>query len=740
MKFKSFIILMAAALATTSCNQEEETPNALQVGVNELYADVEGNSRSLMNEKTGAFSWASGDQISVWNGNSFTTFSYTSGNTFSSTTTITPQKYAVYPAGNHKFSNNKVTINLPTEYGSTSTEYTPNTNAAMVASVENSNTIAFKHVGGVMRFYIKDIPAGANQFVFTSNDKDITGDFKMSGEQITAANKSDKNTVTINFKASNSKQNLIFYVPLPTGTYTGYKVEIKAENGSIALANNSTSAINTIHRKTLLLIPTFTCNDDQLTKESKTINVSNNNTNNNKAEVSGGAVEINTNNAAEDATVELAYTPDVNNPTLNISDNSSSSTEPTASVTTVNVTVPHNSKVEMMNIEAPTLTVELSAKNNGTAVYETVTARTATNTLIINAGVTVNKLILNGGNVAIKKGATVGCIEKATGFDGKTNIEQNGTLEEKPKFDDVAVYELRVLTFEDEDAKFEPYNLDYVNDYEGKDIYTWSDLIDDPQYGGPLTYGNGYASGTSDAMYYWYDQGNTELYHMFPDNYSYCFAGGGHAISKYWGSGYTDEDRNKHIANYYGQEYVDQWAGKPGADAALGWFSVQMMVPIKPHSGKNFAVHYGYKDFFSFIENLPEIRFEDGKARVIDHMYVTNTNYTLNQLVNGVKSEEGNTFGGNWTGLNEDAWLKIVAYGFDDVEADADAEPISEVEFYLVQGENVVTDWQKWDLSELGEVVKVRFNFEYSENMGGSYGFTIPGYFAYDDVAVRFEN
>ena len=56
----------------------------------------------------------------------------------------------------------------------------------------------------------------------------------------------------------------------------------------------------------------------------------------------------------------------------------------------------------------------------------------------------------------------------------------------------------------------------------------------------------------------------------------------------------------------------------------------------------------------------------------------------------------------------------------------------------MVQGENVVTDWQKWDLSALGEVAKVRFNFRYSDEMGGKYGFTIPGYFAYDDVAVRF--
>ncbi len=296
-------------------------------------------------------------------------------------------------------------------------------------------------------------------------------------------------------------------------------------------------------------------------------------------------------------------------------------------------------------------------------------------------------------------------------------------------------YELRVLTFEDEDAKFEPFYLDYAYDYSGKDIYTWSDLIDDKQYMGPLTYGND----QMDAMYWWYDEGNTELMHIFPDNYAYCFWGGGHAISNFWGEGFDDDDRNRHIATYYGQDYVDQYAGQPGADTYLGWFNVQWMVPVAPHSGNNFAVHYGYKDDYSYIENLPEFHFADGECRVIDHMYITNTNYTLNQLVNGVKSEEGNTFGGSWEGLNEDAWLKIVAQGFDDIDADAYAEPISETEFYLVQGEDVVMDWQKWDLSVLGAVAKVRFNFLYSEDMGGSYGFTIPGYFAYDDVAVRFD-
>ena len=288
-------------------------------------------------------------------------------------------------------------------------------------------------------------------------------------------------------------------------------------------------------------------------------------------------------------------------------------------------------------------------------------------------------------------------------------------------------YELRVLTFEDQDARFEPYTLDYA----GVEITKWSELIDDPQYGGPLTYGD-----YTNTAYTWWDEGNTELCHTFPYNYAYCFWGGGHAISNYWGEGWSDEDRDNHIAKYYGEDYVTENAGN---DSMLGWFNLQFMIPVEAYSGSNFAVHYGYKDDYAYIENLPEIAFADDVARVIDHMWVTNTNYTLNQLYNGVKSEAGNNFGGNWSGLTADAWMKIVAYGFDDVEADAYAEPISEVEFYLVQGEEVVTDWQKWDLSGLGAVKKVRFNFLYSEEMGGKYGFTIPGYFAYDDVAVRFD-
>ena len=80
-------------------------------------------------------------------------------------------------------------------------------------------------------------------------------------------------------------------------------------------------------------------------------------------------------------------------------------------------------------------------------------------------------------------------------------------------------YTLRTLSFEDADAQFTGYTL-----YGGAEINTWSDLIDDMQYGGSLTY-----TDYMNDVYYWYDEGNTELYHAFATPYW----GGGHVISNY---------------------------------------------------------------------------------------------------------------------------------------------------------------------------------------------------------------
>ena len=256
-------------------------------------------------------------------------------------------------------------------------------------------------------------------------------------------------------------------------------------------------------------------------------------------------------------------------------------------------------------------------------------------------------------------------------------------------------YELRILTFEDKDAKFTPYSLDYA----GAEITTWSDLIDEPEYGGPLCYGD-YMS----CEYTWYDEGNTELTHTFPYNFGcYCFWGGGHAISNYASTDYVNFGTYENQLRVYGEEGAGGHNGSP-----------------------NFCMHFGYKDNtpYNGTEYLPAISFADGEARIIDHMYVNNSAYAINCYMNG---------NGLTANIGEEDWVKILATGYD-----ADGNETGTLEFYLVNGpDNIITEWTKWDLSGLGKVVSVEFNLTGSSDNG--YGFSQPAYFAYDDVAVRFE-
>ena len=263
-------------------------------------------------------------------------------------------------------------------------------------------------------------------------------------------------------------------------------------------------------------------------------------------------------------------------------------------------------------------------------------------------------------------------------------------------------YDLRVLTFED-------------TDYKGGTNFAggnnWSSLIDDPQYGGSLLYGSSGAGVYSeDEAYQWTDTGNTGLKHIFPYNYNaYCYWGGGHAISNY----------------------------STGDIETYGGFETQLTVYKKGVSGlshtggghngsDNFAVHYGYMDGSQFnkTENLPALTFADGSEHVIDHMYVNTTTYLLNCLVNG---------NGLTAKIGPDDWVKLVATGYD-----TKGTKTGETVIYLCNGpDNIIMDWTKWDLSSLGKVSKVTFNVTGSSDNG--YGFSQPAYFAYDDVAVRFE-
>jgi len=253
-------------------------------------------------------------------------------------------------------------------------------------------------------------------------------------------------------------------------------------------------------------------------------------------------------------------------------------------------------------------------------------------------------------------------------------------------------YELEILTFEDADTEFDSYSFAQRSDII---ISKWSDLIDDTQYGGKLLYNDFAYTG-----YAWHDDDNTELSGGVLDGGP--FWNGGMAISNYFANATEDLDFNTQLAVPTGS------AGRAG------------------HNGsRNFCVHNGYADGESYKNHLPALSFADGVARVIDHMYVTNTSYTYAAL------RYGNAYA---AAAGADSWFKIIAIGYSTTGAET-----GRTEFMLCDGSSkIINDWTKFDLTPLGEVVKVEFNIDGSDDLRGEWGLNTPAYFAFDDVAVRF--
>lgn len=262
-------------------------------------------------------------------------------------------------------------------------------------------------------------------------------------------------------------------------------------------------------------------------------------------------------------------------------------------------------------------------------------------------------------------------------------------------------YTLRTLTFEDSDYASESAN------YLG--VKNWSSLIDSPQYGGELLYGDNHGvttSASTSVNYKWYDKGNTYLYSELPENWgTKMYWGGGHAISNYWDGNLSHGDYTNQLAVYVKDDNGNGTGGHG-------------------HNGSNnFAVHYGYRDNSGYsASNLPTLSFGDGVARVIDHMYVNINTYLANALLNGNDLTSK---------LGPDDYIGIEATGYHE---DGSTKTI---EFSLAEGTDYTVDhWTKWDMRKLDKVKKVEFNVVGTSNNG--YGFSQPAYFCYDDVAVQF--
>ena len=235
---KSAFLLIGALLAAFGCNRELEEPMTVAPqGNTSLRATVsETVTTRTAFADDGTFSWTNGDAFSVYTTKgAFRTFTLSEGagsadgvflGDFDAETT---SKAAVYPASdNHALSGNALTVHLDDNFTWSADK---NSHAPMLAKIaaDGDDSFSFKHLGGIIKATFSNVPSSARTFVFTAPGKKVSGDFAIA--DITAENpvlvtedSEEGNTVTI--RIDNPASEVSFYVPLPTGTYPEFSIEL----------------------------------------------------------------------------------------------------------------------------------------------------------------------------------------------------------------------------------------------------------------------------------------------------------------------------------------------------------------------------------------------------------------------------------------------------------------------------------------------------------------------------------
>lgn len=210
---------------------------------------------------------------------------------------------------------------------------------------------------------------------------------------------------------------------MPTGNYTNVRVKILNDTEELA---NVFGGSYTIARRDLkrLSISSGTITGGEAQTVSSVSEVAGalgkNTAVTVSGEVSGESNKIEVPAAQSPETpISIAFQSVASGAKIEFEDKATSETS--SSVKDMTIALPETEGAEeapVVNVNMPNTTVTLSSNGGSTTIKE-ATASTAENTLVVDAGVTITKLIVKKGNVRVKKGATITAIERAS---GNTNV------------------------------------------------------------------------------------------------------------------------------------------------------------------------------------------------------------------------------------------------------------------------------------------------------------------------------
>ena len=264
---KRYLLLLPLLLAF-SC-QRENAP--IQEDSFLLSATVEPlalGTKADIATATGNFSWTEGDKIAIWFSSAsvtryfdalFTETNAQGKGIFLTHKNGTREHYAVYPASYAQNSNHgdpNLYVVLPENYeidnsGATwKAYYTTFSPVPMIAPNADGQDLTFKHVGGVLRLTLTNVPVGTKKIVVYTGNK-IWGDFAVDVTNISqpyifvenplAAGTGENVSFTLQ-NALTSAETFTLNVPLPVGTHETLSVAVYNDSDEPLGFANSTEA------------------------------------------------------------------------------------------------------------------------------------------------------------------------------------------------------------------------------------------------------------------------------------------------------------------------------------------------------------------------------------------------------------------------------------------------------------------------------------------------------------------
>ncbi len=438
---KLSLCLPMALLALSGCSNDDETVNGALMSERTIVATIEGQSATRMTldkvESKNTLFWSGTDQFQVFNADGTASNTYKTDDTNAATgkfslaenqEKIEGGKYAFYPGFSEyalAFSGSSLSMTLPHEIDASAVSNL--CNMPMFGKLSDTG-ISFTYMTGLLKLELKNLPADTKAIV-VETDKQIAGQFSVAVandaetlplvvDNTQKESNPAKNTVTIKVATADASAafDKVVYLPLPTGLYG--EIVVKLSDGAETnpkVTEMCRFAGKQVDRKKVYSV-TRTYNLAAETPDAVTSGLKD------LIETlpENESIEVELTGTIQGSANDAITVPQVNNTTvaLNLgnvptttadapltikSSDSETTTESGEAKNDIEIVQPATTEGAgtYLNIDAPTTTATLKAKEGETTIFAKVVANTAVNTLVIDAGVTVTLLEVEGGNVKV---------------------------------------------------------------------------------------------------------------------------------------------------------------------------------------------------------------------------------------------------------------------------------------------------------------------------------------------------